>query len=355
MRSWWIIVLLLWCMGCPDDGPSAGGDEDSVGTDSSDSGEELDGAVLYSTYCSLCHGPVGEGFKADGANQLANQSWLDIASDVFITRSIVDGRPGTSMSAWGWERSGPLSEPQVDAMVAYIRAWHEGEVLDLSGVTVDGIAERALPTWEFKCASCHGEAGGSADFMSVNNPVFLRDASDGYLKQSIVEGRPGTVMLGFGDSLTAQTIDDLVVLIRSWQVPVDQTPVKPGPVELGAVEINPDGPEPDFSTEGDFVSVDELKAALDAGARLGILDARPASDYVKEHISGAVSVPFYEASKYLDQLPQDLWLVAYCACPHAESGAAAKVLKDNGYTQVKVLDEGFGVWKEKSYPTEALD
>jgi cytochrome c oxidase cbb3-type subunit 3/ubiquinol-cytochrome c reductase cytochrome c subunit len=347
MRHLLLLILMLSCIGCPNH-------ESATNGDASDAIKgEPDGSVLYATYCSLCHGPAGEGYLADGANQLANQSWLSIASFDFIRSAIREGRPGTPMSAWGQERGGPLNDEQVALLVAHIQDRQTAPSVDLSGVTVDGVAERALAAWEFKCAGCHGEMGGGAEFMSVNNPVFLRDAADGYLKHSISHGRPGTSMQPYGSSLTPQAIEDLVVLIRSWQVPVDQTPVQSGPVVLGPVEINPDGPEPAFDAEGEFVSVDELKAALDAGARLGILDARATSDYIKEHIVGAVSVPFYDVAKSLDQLPKDLWLVAYCGCPHAASQAAVKVLKDNGYTRLKVLDEGIDVWKEKSYPVEA--
>ena len=84
---------------------------------------------------------------------------------------------------------------------------------------------------------------------------------------------------------------------------------------------------------------------------MGILDARAPSDYMREHIAGAVSVPFYDAERYVAALPKGLWLVAYCACPHAESGQLAQKLLSNGLRKVTVLDEGLGVWKSKGYPT----
>ncbi len=82
---------------------------------------------------------------------------------------------------------------------------------------------------------------------------------------------------------------------------------------------------------------------------MALLDARAPSDYQREHIAGAVSVPFYDPDGYFSQLPRDAWLVCYCACPHAESGQLAKKLVDAGFTKVTVLDEGLGVWKKKGY------
>jgi cytochrome c oxidase cbb3-type subunit 3/ubiquinol-cytochrome c reductase cytochrome c subunit len=70
-----------------------------------------------------------------------------------------------------------------------------------------------------------------------------------------------------------------------------------------------------------------------------------------EHIAGAVSVPFYDPDPYLDKLPKDAWLVAYCACPHAESGNLARILMTKGFTKVTVLDEGLGYWRNHNYGT----
>ncbi|MEE9384072.1 MAG: rhodanese-like domain-containing protein, partial [Nannocystaceae bacterium] len=81
--------------------------------------------------------------------------------------------------------------------------------------------------------------------------------------------------------------------------------------------------------------------------------AKPESDYVERHIKGAASLPFYLVESYLDAVPRDVWIVVYCACPHAESEAAADVLLDAGFDKVRVLDEGFRVWQERGYPTES--
>jgi cytochrome c oxidase cbb3-type subunit 3/ubiquinol-cytochrome c reductase cytochrome c subunit len=99
-------------------------------------------------------------------------------------------------------------------------------------------------------------------------------------------------------------------------------------------------------------SADSIKAQFDRGARMAVLDARTPSDYVNEHIAGAVSVPFYDPDPYMTQLPKDAWIVAYCSCPHAESGTLAQKLQAKGFTKVTVLDEGLGVWKARKYPTQ---
>jgi cytochrome c oxidase cbb3-type subunit 3 len=86
---------------------------------------------------------------------------------------------------------------------------------------------------------------------------------------------------------------------------------------------------------------------------MAILDARAPSDYTNEHITGAVSVPFYDVDPYVAGLPKDAWLVCYCACPHAESRGLAQTLMNKGFKKVTVLDEGLGYWKSKKYGTQA--
>jgi cytochrome c oxidase cbb3-type subunit III len=68
-----------------------------------------------------------------------------------------------------------------------------------------------------------------------------------------------------------------------------------------------------------------------------------------------VSVPFYDPSPYFDALPKDAWLVCYCGCPSAESGALAKKLQEHGFKNVTILAEGFGFWKTKNYETRQGD
>lgn len=306
-------------------------------------------AESYAAYCALCHGDEGQGYTADAASALANQEFLATAPDALIGTAIELGRPGTSMSAWSTERGGPLTRADVDVLVDYIRAWQTVPSLDVSTVTVTGVAERGMPLWEFQCARCHGAEGQGGPFMSLASPTFLATASDGFLQRAIAKGRPDTPMEAFEDRLTPQGIDDLVTLIRSWQTPVDDS-VDPLPVlDPETIVLNPGGPEPAL---GDVrhVPVDTVKAELDRGAAMVLLDARPPADYLHGHIAGAVSVPFYAVAQFVEQLPRDRWIVTYCACPHAESGEAADVLEANGFTRVRVLDEGVRVWAARGYP-----
>ena len=338
-------ALLLWAAGCSDAdaGPSS--------ADPADAGL-ADAAALYANHCALCHGDKGEGYAADNASALTNESFLSTASDAFLSSSIERGRPGTSMSAWGVSRGGPLSEAQVARLVAYLRSASTQPALPVDNVKVMGSSMRAQAYYDVKCKQCHGEQGSGGMYMSIANPEFLSVASDGFVRHAIREGRPGTPMQAFTGQLPDQIIDDLVVLIRSWQMqPAEANAELPQWPSDGAV-LNPTGS--DFVLDdARYISVEALHAALDRGERLLLADARTPSDYVAMHIEGAVSVPFYEPQKYVDRLPTDVTLVAYCGCPHAASGSLVDKLAQRGYTRLKVLDEGYFAWRDKGYALRA--
>ncbi|MFN3197307.1 MAG: c-type cytochrome [Bradymonadia bacterium] len=323
------------------------------GSDDASTTPTHDGAALYTQYCAFCHGERGEGYLADNANALSHPAFLRTATDDFLRAGIVHGRPGTPMSPWGEANQGPLDDAQVDAIVAHLRSWQTDDPLDVHDEVVEGVAQRGAPVYAARCAGCHGENGEGITALSLTNPWFLATASDGFLQYAITEGREGTAMPAYKDELTGQAIRDVVVWLRSQARDPDAAPEMPYTPDLTDMVINPDGPEPDFTLREDrFVPADQVKAALDAGARVILLDARPTSDYVQSHITGAINLPFYVVSEYAEDLPKDTWIVTYCGCPHAVSGQAYDALAAVGFTRIAVLDEGFYVWGERGYPLD---
>jgi mono/diheme cytochrome c family protein/rhodanese-related sulfurtransferase len=309
------------------------------------------GRDLYGRMCVVCHGLDGEGYVADRAPAIGHQEFLAAATDDFLVRAIERGRTGTTMSAWGKSRGGPLTAADQRAMVAFMRTWQKVPPVALDERPLAGNAAGGAAIYERECAICHGDKGMNGWFEGVTNPELLAAASNGFLRYSIAHGRSETAMSGYRTMLGPSGVDDVVAVLRSWQQPVPDAGVPPPPT-LGNVVLNPNGPAPvGFLTFPAYTSADVIKGQLDQGARFGILDARAPSDYSVEHIAGAVSVPFYDPEPAIPHLPKDTWLVSYCACPHAESGALAQKLLDSGFSKVSVLDEGFFVWKSRGYPT----
>lgn len=103
-----------------------------------------------------------------------------------------------------------------------------------------------------------------------------------------------------------------------------------------------------------YISVKKLRADLLKGRHFKIFDVRSAYAYRMEHIKGAESLPIQEISysSILTALPKNTPIVTYCSCPHHLAEMAFQILKQKGFTNVLVLDEGIPGWKKDNYPLE---
>ncbi|MBK8409997.1 MAG: c-type cytochrome [Sandaracinaceae bacterium] len=321
----------------------------------------LPGAPLYARYCALCHGGQGEGAAADHANALTNPLFLGSATDTFLFESIRRGRPGTPMSAFGVAAGGPLSDDEVRDVIAFLRSFqHTGPNKEMAPDAPPDLerAQRARPVFATHCVSCHGARGEGLLAPSLNNPVFSELVSDHLLTQAITAGRPGTPMVAFGDTLSAEQVGDLVHLIRTLSRPV--TPAvttSAGGTEAWATDrdipivIHPEGEAPSFSPANGYVSAAEVNTALTEQRRMVLLDARAVSDWRSMHLPGALPAPFYDDTEALGRVPRDgTQVVVYCGCPHAAADRVASRLREMGYERVAVIDEGLFFWRDQGYP-----
>lgn len=317
------------------------------------------GAALYARYCSLCHGNNGEGYLADNANALSNQDFLVSASDEYILQGILQGRPGTPMSAWSRGKGGSLAREEASAIVSFIRTWQKTPSLVFRAAAVKGNAENGASLYERWCAACHGKQGNGNNAPQLGNPVFQQTAGDAFIHYAIRNGRRGTSMTAYKQKLNSQEINDVVSFIRTLRgkdaplpsVSLDNEAYSREDLLKGV--LNPGNPSPNFTLiENRYVSAEDVHAAYQAAQTMIIIDARPGSDFVRSHIKGALSIPFYDIASVVGLLPKDIWIITYCVCPHALSGRAADLLKAGGYQNVAVLNEGFFFWKKKGYPSE---
>ena len=320
---------------------------------------KLAGVQLYTTFCAHCHGADGKGYKADNAPSLVNKTFLESADDDYIKRSIAAGRPGTSMAGYSAKVGGPLDDAALDRLVGWIRS--QGPASGPVPASTPGDAVAGLAVYNLHCMKCHGDAGTRSSAVHLANPQFLATATDAFMRYAVVMGRPGTPMEAFGTKLKPKEIDDVVSYIRTYQ--------KTGGAEVGSlpaptgkepVVINPKGKNPVWSklrrdpggTVDRYVSVDEVNQAFKDKKRMVIIDARPASDWMKAHIEGAVSIPYHDLAR-LSEIPDDVWAIAYCACPHHLSGDVVNALIAKGHKKALVLDEGILEWHRRGYPVTA--
>jgi mono/diheme cytochrome c family protein/rhodanese-related sulfurtransferase len=314
------------------------------------------GGALYTKYCQLCHGAKLEGYAADNAPSLSSPTFRDTASTAFLQAAIERGRAGTSMAGYGKVVGGPLEPAEVDALITFIRGGVKAPAL-LPPKASKGDGARGASVDTGHCQTCHGTVEQRGNAVHLANPMFLATASDAYLRVAIVEGRPGTAMEAWREKLSAQEIEDVIAYVRSLARPVPPAPaVAPSPVAQAptAIVMNPKGEPPDFPLHlGRYASVADVAKAYGEKRRFVLIDARATSDYLRMHIPGAISVPYFDM-RDLDTVPNDgTWVVAYCVCPHEESGRVLEELRKRGYPNTAILDEGFFVWKEQGHPIEA--
>jgi mono/diheme cytochrome c family protein len=74
------------------------------------------GAVIYGENCAVCHGDQGEGRV--GATLAKN--WPSIRPDLSIKNVVQNGVSGSPMPAWSQVKGGPLSDEQINHVVAYV-------------------------------------------------------------------------------------------------------------------------------------------------------------------------------------------------------------------------------------------
>lgn len=320
--------------------------------------------ATYAQLCVQCHGKDLKGYAADHAPSLINPTFLESATDNFLYNSIALGRPGTSMAAYGAQKSGPLDDAKINELVAYLRA--QGPAPKPLTATATGNATKGAISYAKNCQSCHGDRKTRGEAPMLANVQFQKLATDSFIRYAIEEGRPGTKMVAWKALLQPGEITDLLAAVRQLGQP--DAPVEgalPEPTGKEPLVINPRGGAPKFTLHGDpcpqgqkcedprYVPAEQVATALEQGAKLIIIDARPQSEWMRVHVAGAVSIPHHKLDR-LDEVPKDgTWVIAYCACPHHLSGIVVDELRKRGYKHAVVLDEGILEWHRRGYPVVA--
>jgi rhodanese-related sulfurtransferase len=97
-----------------------------------------------------------------------------------------------------------------------------------------------------------------------------------------------------------------------------------------------------------------LKAKLDSGEQMFLLDVRERNEFVVGHIEGSVNIPVREVPKSMDKIPQDKNAPIVVICAGAvRSGYVVMALKEKGYNNVSHLGQGFVMaWQKAGYPVK---
>ncbi len=98
-------------------------------------------------------------------------------------------------------------------------------------------------------------------------------------------------------------------------------------------------------------NADEVKARLDRGEKLCLVDVREESEWKKDHLPGAIylgkGVLERDVETRLPNIGSEI--ILYCGGGF-RSALAAENLQRMGYTNVLSMDGGIRDWREKGYP-----
>ncbi len=95
------------------------------------------------------------------------------------------------------------------------------------------------------------------------------------------------------------------------------------------------------------LTVDQLRAMLDAGAMPTVVDVRSATSVRLDprRVPGAIAIELRDIGRRAGELPKEVTVVLYCNCPNEVSAAqAARVLARAGFTDTRLLEGGLDAW-----------
>lgn len=173
------------------------------------------GDALYASQCASCHGLEGEGGLGPA---LKNRTVLKNTPDEIFFSVIRSGVPNTQMPSWSVDFGGPLTDEDIQDLVALLRSWEATAPEILPQQRQPDPAQGAL-LFASTCALCHGEngSGGSPGVPALNAPERLEKFDDDWYRSVIANGRPARGMPTWGTVLSPAQIDDLVALLSAWR------------------------------------------------------------------------------------------------------------------------------------------
>jgi rhodanese-related sulfurtransferase len=104
------------------------------------------------------------------------------------------------------------------------------------------------------------------------------------------------------------------------------------------------------------ISLDEAKNLFQSKGSV-FIDARPLEEFTKGHIQGAISLPWHEAEQRVMDVTADFAnntvIITYCDGDTCDlSKDLALFLENLGFTNARVLVNGWTVWRNAGLPVE---
>jgi mono/diheme cytochrome c family protein len=187
------------------------------------------GQDLFARNCAQCHGDFGEGGPnpsrpGDVIVPIGTAEFLKTRDDATLRSIIAQGQPNYGMSPFGTAYGGPLSDDEIDAIVAYVRSWEANPPVELPPeISAARLSLSGSGIFANLCAQCHGPKGEGGIGPALSSTDFQQKNTDQDIFNTIDKGHPATAMIAWGEILTPDQIQQLVAYIRQL------SPTEPAP------------------------------------------------------------------------------------------------------------------------------
>jgi cytochrome c oxidase cbb3-type subunit 3 len=224
------------------------------------------GQELFVDYCGACHGDFGEGGlnparPDDIIAPISSAEYLQTRDDFTLRAIISQGQPNFGMSPFGSANGGPLDDDQIDVIVAYMRSWESNPPVELPPeIASTPISRAGDEIYKEVCAQCHGQEGEGLIGPSLRDPSFQNQYTDKELTDGINLGHDATAMIAWGEILSAEQIQQLVVFIRQLRQPPPETQTTPQAETDTTPEPEPSAEGPSFAN--DVLPIFEAKCTM---------------------------------------------------------------------------------------------
>lgn len=159
------------------------------------------------------------------------------------------------------------------------------------------------------------------------------------------------LITGIGESLLGRLMiyDALEMSYRTIQIRKD--PTAPAITGLADYEEFCGGAPADITAGGSAITPQELRALLDSGTKLALIDVREPVEWEINHIDGAQLIPqsSIDSGEGLAKLPHDRMPVLYCKTGVRSAEALAAVRKA-GFSDAVHLQGGIVAWARQMQP-----
>jgi ubiquinol-cytochrome c reductase cytochrome c subunit len=192
-----------------------------------------EGAELYTTGCSSCHGPDGRGERApDGSLRgpsLAN------AGEAGAFYYLATGRMPLANSEEQPRRKPPAYDPEeIEALVAYVASLGDGP--ELPEVDTEGAdLSEGGQIFRANCQACHSASGSGGALSYGRAAPSLGSATPEEVGAAIRTG-PGQMPVFGPETITEDQLNDLAAYVEYLHEPED-----PGGLPIGRTGPIPEG------------------------------------------------------------------------------------------------------------------